>query len=244
MLQLSPTCPPLVEYDEEKNKYRVNEEEKKVYNESQDIMKQLAFWKELQKLAPTQTFDFLGHVEFYYTNPNSIQIENQVYVRLKHTSQKLLLYVSYLIHGTENAHANWMLIDHKEKTIEMFEPWGSQVSFLPQDHLAIMKKATQLLITQIDMKELSSYKLIPPTLLCPIMQGYKWQIKLPLCFYYGVLYMFLRVTCPTLTRDAILKMFSNMAPQQHATWLNYVHCLIQSVAKGAKLIVTKSKLGE
>jgi hypothetical protein len=124
----------------------------------------------------------------------------------------------------EFGHANVLLVDKTKKTIELFEPHGSSLEVEEAEN-RIGEAVVWLVMNQILTEaEIPSYKIELPHNFCP----YSWQTKLPLCTYYSLLYLLLRVGCPNLSRDALLTVtFSSSLDKKHILLLNAFHCFIE-----------------
>jgi hypothetical protein len=230
----------ILSYQVKTNRFVVDPEEQKFYlDQVHDFALQQRFWEYVCEQSKERNVTYLGVVLVGYSEdwknlehissdpPDLCSRLRPATTQILQPNERLLLDVGFG-NGVGEKHSNWMLIDESRRSIEMFEPWGSNTlepdlnqTRLAQDVIHYLKTCH---------RDFSRYTLIPSIMLCPLLQRYKLQGKHPLCVYYNMLYMLLRITCSKLTRGQILKMLSDLIPERDAYWINRLHCLLRYVA--------------
>jgi hypothetical protein len=132
----------------------------------------------------------------YYVNDNKLVIPEKIIDAIQRCNNKRFIYFNLDIYGQHASHANMIIIDLHNKTVERYEPHGK---FRPHE------KESAIIERELDDKfkilikylGLNKYKYIPPTKLSPpvglqrIADAYEGM-----CVTYCLIYLQLRIMNP------------------------------------------------
>ena len=129
-----------------------------------------------------------------------------------------LVFFTFILFGSSDyfTHANMIIIDLYEKTVERFDPHGSRTCF---DDLSIKKsKYIDQKITTLFQKKilkligLSKFNFLPPSLISPLygIQTKDSDSHGGMCVTISMMYLHMRILNPDKHQNKIVKYFINM----------------------------------
>jgi hypothetical protein len=122
-----------------------------------------------------------------------------------------------------SGHANMLIIDRKEKTVELFDPHGSDVSL--SEVKSLMIAITNFLMSHGYREEMTSFEKLGPLDLCP-ERPYKWQTKVETCRWFSSLYLVARLLCPFVSRSEIIEMFLSTGTESEQELMTKFYCFL------------------
>ena len=117
-----------------------------------------------------------------------------------------VLTVMLVVPGKSGSHANILMVDLKEKTIELFEPHGKRTEMSTLDSLEGAYDISDRLLKKMFSKILPKYSYISPQNYLPTygLQG-RIDSYTGLCVSWSMLYIHYRILNPTIERKRIIK---------------------------------------
>ena len=103
----------------------------------------------------------------------------------------------------EYAHENALIIDNASKTIERYEPHGSETTWYN-----VTKFENNL--KELLSKYYPNYRYLPITITCQYTNGIQGRITGPFCFTYTFLYLYLRALHQNMSSHTIYKMLNDI----------------------------------
>lgn len=198
---------------------------------------------QLKDKAPWLPFAFRG-ILGVEVNPETHEIEipredKQVFFEGPEGT-RLQVYEIHLRYPDGEGHTNVLLLEPERKVAELFEPHMTRVKMKPSElHNLWTKIAIALSIDP------TTYSFVGPResfgspwsqcrdLECARSRQFCWQTKLPFCYYYALLYVFLRVTCQRPKYET-LKLFSDLSPKKRSKILVGLHVFIKEALKNVR----------
>jgi hypothetical protein len=117
-----------------------------------------------------------------------------------------------------------LIIDRKEKTVELFDPHGSNASSSEVKNL--MVTITNFLMSHGYQEEMTSFEKLGPLHLCP-KRPHKWQTKVETCRWFSSLYLVARLFCPFQSRREIIEMFVSTGVESEQELMTKFYCFVQ-----------------
>ena len=117
--------------------------------------------------------------------------------------------VNYIFTGN-TLHVNVILIDHQNREIELFEPYGAS---------RVTQSCDKQLIDILDQMY-PNYKVIFPEIFCPI--GPQTVEKSGSCFIWSALYFYLRINCLQLSRRGLTDAMLDLQSDQDTRLVTYI----------------------
>ena len=134
----------------------------------------------------------------------SIDLFNQMIKKCK--KRIIAVSVQLIVENKPGTHANMLILDTKEKTVELFEPHGKRSEETTMDHLVGAYNISDKLLKKYFQKFFPDYKYISPKDYLP---SYGFQAKFDaysgLCVTWSTMYLHYRVLNPDLTSKEITK---------------------------------------
>jgi len=114
--------------------------------------------------------------------------------------------VMLVVPGKPGSHANILILDLKEKTIELFEPHGKRTEMTTMDSLEGAYKISDNLLKKMFSKILPKYSYISPQNYLPTY-GLQWRIDsyTGLCVSWTMLYIHYRILNPNIERKRLVQ---------------------------------------
>ena len=113
--------------------------------------------------------------------------------------------VQLIVHNKPGSHANMLIIDKVNKSVELFEPHGKRSSETSMDSLPGAYKISNKLIKKYFEKYFHDYKFISPSDYLPT---YGLQVKVDayngMCVTWCIMYLHYRVLNPNKTQQQII----------------------------------------
>jgi hypothetical protein len=190
----------------------------------------------LRQIAPDLSVKVGGQINF------AVLQNGEIFVQKDSSFQSLkdykMMVVSKILYDVgiwsqAGGHGLCLLIDNDNHTVEIFDPHGSRASF--SDEKKVIEESVKLL--QVPQE----YKLLLPSD-CP--RNWAWQTDRPLCFYYSLLYLILRIGCRNRSREDILVQVSRLQPEKRDQLLLHVHCLLSNAIDKVGLGKVKAYISE
>lgn len=184
------------------------------------------FYIRLDKAFQVIRFDYKPYnIDRYYTNRKKI-IQLLIRKFAFHKNNLFVGYITIVIEGQEDGHANTLLINTANRTIERFEPHVGYKGILYTEPLDIYLAEF--------VRELR-YIYLPPLSVCPIsIQG--WQTlesqvpkakgEIGYCLMWSIFYAYLRLVYPEIESSEIIDDFSEIDPKLLRTIIRIMTSLI------------------
>jgi hypothetical protein len=173
----------------------------------------------------------------YYPIDNKLIIPNEIIEVIKRCQDnKRFIYFNFVIHWSESSHANMIIIDLFNKTIERFEPHGKFNSYkYGYSDSDINKKINQAL----KHIGLTNYKYLPPTKLSPpiglqaIADAYTGM-----CVTYCLIYLHLRIINPDVKQKELVNyLIKKKSTKIIEILLRYTSYIEKALKKNKKQII-------
>jgi hypothetical protein len=173
----------------------------------------------------------------YYPIDNILVIPNEIIDTIKRCqNNKRYIYFNLVINWNDsNSHANMIIIDLFNKTVERFEPQGKFYGHSSYSDAEINKK----IIEALKHIELNDYKYIPPTKLSPpnglqsIADAYNGM-----CVTYCLIYLHLRIMNPDVKqREIVDYLIKKKSTKLIEILLRYTSYIEKALKKNKKQII-------
>ena len=113
--------------------------------------------------------------------------------------------VQLIVHNKPGSHANMIIVDTKEKSVELFEPHGARSSETTMDSLEGAYKISDKLVKKYFHKYFNNYKYISPSENLPT---YGLQAKIDyyngMCVTWCIMYLHYKILNPNKTQKDII----------------------------------------
>ena len=131
--------------------------------------------------------------------------------------------VMLVVPGKPGSHANIVIIDLQEKTIELFEPHGKRTELSTLDSLEGAYHMSDKLLKKMFSKVLPKYKYISPQTYLPT---YGLQARIDaytgLCVTWSIMYVHYRLLNPNMNRKTLVKYMSKLKKNFLLKYAKYV----------------------
>lgn len=168
-------------------------------------------------------------------DPNGEQVRycpdyESLVVKCKPTDARFLIYLVDLnfekARGAfQGRHAEAVIIDTKEKTIEFFEPNGPSAPWYP-----LVSSFLESILTQ----QYPNYAFVSTSDFCPLF-GPQGVAKVPLCGAFSLLYLVLRIHNPELSPRQLINIWLELPKQASILIVEALICYADEYAKHYKL---------
>lgn len=116
-------------------------------------------------------------------------------------------------------HANAVVADRLEGTLELFEPWGHAPW--------TAANVEQLEQMTAHIPWLRGFRVVQPLDFCPAI-GPQILSRDAFCGYWSMLYALMRAGCPDVPPDALATFFSRLSREQLLSWMQHLHCFLRA----------------
>ena len=128
-----------------------------------------------------------------------------------------------VVPGKPGSHANIVIIDLQEKTIELFEPHGKRTELSTLDSLEGAYHMSDKLLKKMFSNILPKYKYISPQTYLPT---YGLQARIDaytgLCVTWSIMYVHYRLLNPNMNRKTIVRYMSKLKKNFLLKYAKYV----------------------
>lgn len=133
--------------------------------------------------------------------------------------------------GESKNHAMVLIVDNEKKEVELFEPNGAAIEWVPLVFDAAKSHFT----------DFASYKWLEPQEFCPrvSIQGIS---KHAMCAYFSMLWVYLRTHCPLIDRETLVRVLLQGGPHFIDRLLIGLQCLIIQFVQTSNLPPTYVRL--
>jgi hypothetical protein len=129
------------------------------------------------------------------------------YSKFVHIADNLVYSIYVWPQAGEDGHALLLFIDTSLKSVELFDPHGSE---LDKETIGTYRNLLPHILKAIQLPG-DNWRILLPMDLCP---SWNWQRNIPICWLYTILYLILRISCPHQTRAQILSEVSSLPKEQ------------------------------
>jgi len=176
----------------------------------------------------------------YYPNDNKLIIPNEIINTIQRCQDsKRFIYFNFVINWDQSySHANMIIIDLFNKTIERFEPHGKFNSYNHRYSDSDINKKINQILKHIG---LSNYKYLPPTKLSPpiglqtIADAYNGM-----CVTYSLIYLHLRIMNPDVNQKELVNyLIKKKSTKIIEILLRYTSYIEKALKKNKKQIINE-----
>ena len=140
-----------------------------------------------------------------------------------------ILTIMLIVPGKSGSHANIVVIDLHEKTIELFEPHGKRTELSTLDSLEGAYHMTDRLLKKMFSKILPGYGYISPQNYLPT---YGLQARIDaytgLCVTWSIMYVHYRILNPKINRKILVRYMSTLKKQFLLKYAKYIEETIKN----------------